>query len=786
VELNFDIVRGILERRLQQTDIEKLLTGLDDTEKTQLLLRITDLIRSTMALMDVANRVSDTLSLDVLFQRLMDVVTETLNVERSSLFLYDRDTNELFSRVTQGNTIGEIRFPSDRGIAGSVFTAGSPEIIADAYSDSRFIRQVDIDTGYRTRNILCVPIRNKQGIVIGVTQALNKRDGEFDENDRHLLESLSSQAAAAFENAQLFERMERSKKEEALLLDTVSSITSELLLKPLLERILSAAMQLLGADRGSLFLYDPATDELWSRVADDQTGAEIRFPAFAGIAGECFVSGRPVVIDDAYTDPRFNPEVDRGTGFRTTNILCVPILTKTGNKIGVMEILNKRDGAFSAGDRRRLEALCAQAAVAIENAQLFDEVSQSRNYNESILRSMSNGVLTLGPDKRINKVNASALRILAKSEAELLDRPVSDLFSAANSWVTHSLDKVVRTGRTDVTVDSDLVLDDGDVVSVNMTAVPLQGAKSGECIGSMLVMEDVTQEKRLRNTMSRYMSKAVVDELLDGGEAALRGSSREVSVLFSDIRGFTAMSERIGARETVAMLNEYFTEMVDIVFAHHGILDKYIGDMIMAVFGSVRSTESDAMNAVLVGTKMMRALRMLNQRRRADHREPIGVGIGVSTGEVVAGSIGSPRRLEYTVVGDRVNLAERLQNANKYYGTDILICELTARGLRQPLNARELDLIRVRGMQRPVAIWEMLDHHTPESFPGMDDVRAEFSRGLALYRARDWRAAATAFHGALKAHPGDRPSQLYVARCEAYSADPPPADWDGVWSLRQD
>jgi adenylate cyclase len=739
-----------------------------------------------MALMDVANRVSDTLSLDVLFQRLMDVVTETLNVERSSLFLYDRDTDELFSRVTQGNAIGEIRFPSDRGIAGSVFTSGSPEIIGDAYADSRFIRQVDADTGYRTRNILCVPIRNKQGIVIGVTQALNKRDGEFDDDDRHLLESLSSQAAAAFENAQLFERMERSKKEEALLLDTVSSITSELLLKPLLERILSAAMQLLGADRGSLFLYDPATDELWSRVADDQTGGEIRFPAFAGIAGECFVTGRPVVIDDAYTDPRFNPEVDRGTGFRTTNILCVPIMTKTGNKIGVMEILNKRDGPFSAGDRRRLEALCAQAAVAIENAQLFDEVSQSRNYNESILRSMSNGVLTLGPDKRVNKVNDSALRILARDEQAILDRPVSELFSSANSWVTHSLDKVVRTGRTDVTVDSDLVLDGGAVVSVNMTAVPLQGAKSGKCIGSMLDMEDVTQEKRLRNTMSSYMSKAVVDELLDGGEAALRGSSREVSVLFSDIRGFTAMSERIGARETVAMLNEYFTEMVDIVFAHHGILEKYIGDMIMAVFGSVRSTENDAMNAVMVGTKMMRALRMLNQRRQADGREPIDVGIGVSTGEVVAGSIGSPRRLEYTVVGDRVNLAERLQNANKYYGTDILVCELTAQRLQKPVVARELDLIRVRGMQRPVAIWELLDHHTPESFPRMDDVRAEFSRGLALYRARDWRNAADAFREALKAYPGDKPSELYVTRCEAYSAPPPPGDWDGVWSLRQD
>lgn len=782
MKIDFEIIRGILERRLQQSDIERLLGGLSDSEKTQLLIRITELVRRTTALVDVANRVSDTLSLDVLFPRLMEVVTETLNVERSSLFLHDAETGELFSRVMQGNTMGEIRFPADRGIAGSVFTSGRGEIIHDAYADARFNRKVDTDTGYRTRNILCVPIRNKKQVVIGVTQALNKREGEFDAEDQQSLEALSSQAAAALENARMFEKVERSQREEALLLDVVSSITSEIMLDPLLEKILSAATQLLGADRGSLFLYDAASHELWSRVAGGEASRQIRFPASAGIAGECFTKGSRINIDDAYSDSRFNPAVDKGTGYRTRNILCMPITTKGGNKVGVMEILNKKEGSFTASDQRRLAALCAQAAVSIENAQLFEDVSNSRNYNESILRSMSNGVLTLDAANVVSKVNQSALRILQRPEQEIISRSVSEVFGGPNSWVTNSLEKVLRTGRIDSTVDSDLVLGGRRAVSVNMTAVPLQDMRD-EQLGSMLIMEDITREKRLRNTMSRYMSKAVMDELLEGGDAVLGGTNREVSVLFSDIRGFTSMSERLGARETVAMLNDYFTDMVDIVFAHDGILDKYIGDMIMAVFGSVRASQADAQNAVTVASRMMTALHELNGRRAPAGHETINIGIGISTGDVVAGSIGSPKRLEYTVIGDRVNLAERLQNANKYYGSSILICETTSARLSRPVLMRELDLIRVRGMQAPVAICEILEHHTAASFPHLDEVVFAFAEAVGLYRNRSWDRAAALFRQALAACPADRPSQLYLERCEIYRNNPPAADWDGVWAL---
>jgi adenylate cyclase len=233
------------------------------------------------------------------------------------------------------------------------------------------------------------------------------------------------------------------------------------------------------------------------------------------------------------------------------------------------------------------------------------------------------------------------------------------------------------------------------------------------------------------------------------------------------------------------MLNEYFTDMVDVVFDYNGILDKYIGDMIMAVFGSVLATEEDADNAVTVGSRMMVALRDLNARRAIAGHEPIRIGVGISTGHVVAGSIGSPKRLEYTVIGDRVNLAERLENANKYYGTSVLICETTAGRLKRPPLMRELDLIRVRGRSMPVSIYEILEHHTKETFANLEVVVPAFKEGITQYRQRRWERAAAHFGEALSACPGDRPSRLYLDRCEIYRHEPPGQDWDGVWSVQK-
>jgi len=784
MQIGTDAIRDILDHPLRQADIEKLLRGLNEAEKAQLFLRIAESERRAAAIADIANRVSDSLSLDVLFPRLMQVVTETLNADRSSLFLYDPETKELYSRVMQGSTMGEIRFPSNLGIAGSVFSKGEAEIItADAYTNKRFNKEVDRRTGYRTRNILCVPIRNKNREVIGVTQALNKRAGDFNAEDQQLLEGLSQQAAAALENARLFEKVERQQREEAMLLEVVSSIASEIRLGPLLAKILTAATQLLDSDRGALFLYDPKRDELYSHVADGIDSSVIRFPANAGIAGECFTSGRVINILDAYKDTRFNREIDQRTGYRTRSLLCMPIVAKGERVIGVMEILNRKLGAFGAADERRLRAFCAEAAVSIQNAKLFEEINAERNYNESILRSMSNAVLTLDADGILRKVNESATRILCRGEGELVGRPLGELFVGRNAWVTGSLDKVRAAGKTDITVDTDLFVDGARAVSVDLTTVPLV-SMNDEPIGYMLMIEDITREKRLRNTLSRYMSKAVMDQLLESGDAVLGGISREVSVLFSDIRGFSSISERLGAQQTVALLNEYFTDMVDIVFAHQGVLDKYMGDMIMAVFGSVLQKEDDPDNAVTVGNKMMVGLRELNARLGARGREPIRIGVGISTGQVVAGNIGSPKRLEYTVIGNRVNIAHRLEEANKFYGTSILICSQTYARMRKGTPVREIDLIRVRGMETPVAIYEAIGHHTDESFPHGEAALQAFTEGVSQYRRREWDHAARSFRDALGANPKDGPSRIYLDRCEIFRSAPPAAEWDGVWSMQ--
>lgn len=568
---------------------------------------------------------------------------------------------------------------------------------------------------------------------------------------------------------------ERTNSDLRELIDVSSAITSEMKLEALLARIVETATRILDADRSSLLLHDPRTAELWSLVAEGLAQRPIRFPDRLGIAGHVFHTGETVNVRDAYADMRFNRDVDLATGYHTSSVLTMPVVARDGRRLGVMQALNRRDGRpFTDADATRMAAFAAQAAIAIDNATLFTEVLASRNYNESILRSMSAGVVTLAQTGEITKVNHAAERMFEVAAPQVEGRSAREVLARTNRWLLEEIEAVGATGEPKLLLDVDLQTARGHTLDANISIVPL--IVGGEPEGLLVLVEDISEEQRLQGAMRRFMTQKVVDQVMSRQDDLLFGSACEASVLFADIRDFTSMTEALSPRATVDMLNEAFTDLFEAVAAHDGVLDKYIGDAIMAVYGAPLGTGRDPENAVASALEMLRLIGALNARRAGRGQPPLRLGIGVSTGEVVAGTIGSPKRMDYTVIGDSVNLAARLQGLTKLYRVPLIACPRTAAAAQSThCRVRELDLIRVRGRTRPVAIHEIMSEPRPEA------LLAAYARGRAALAARDWAGAVEAFGAALAIDGEDGPSRVMLGRATRYAGHPPEEGWDGVW-----
>jgi adenylate cyclase len=239
----------------------------------------------------------------------------------------------------------------------------------------------------------------------------------------------------------------------------------------------------------------------------------------------------------------------------------------------------------------------------------------------------------------------------------------------------------------------------------------------------------------------------------------------------------------MGPQGTVAFLNDYFERMVDCLTEHGGTLDKFIGDAIMAAFGVPVAQEDDEDRALRAAVGMLQRLTEWNFDREAAGQMAIHMGIGLNTDNVVSGNIGSPKRMDYTMIGDGVNLAARLESACKQYGAKILLSGFTQSRLKGVYRLREIDKVVVKGKTEPVSVWECLDYHDTESFPNLQDVLGNFDDGLRLFREQNWAKAKARFEKALSANPSDAASEMYIKRCAMLTESPPGPDWDGVWTL---
>ena len=294
------------------------------------------------------------------------------------------------------------------------------------------------------------------------------------------------------------------------------------------------------------------------------------------------------------------------------------------------------------------------------------------------------------------------------------------------------------------------------------------------------------ERRRYRNVLDRYVSKNVARTILNDRRSfveALKGRKQPVTVLFSDIRGFTTLTEKSDADKLVAQLNEYFSDMVGSVLQHNGTLQKFIGDAIMAVWGDTHSKgiEADAQGAVSAALQMRAALAKLNAGWQENpDREKYSIGVGVNHGEVIVGNVGHPQRMEFTVLGDGVNLAARLESATKQFHTDILVGEEAVKLTREQFVYRTVDLLTVKGKTRPVEVFSLLSDRSQPPPAWL----ATYHEAVRLYRTRKFPEASGRFEDARQEMAGkDFLCEMYLARCAAYELSPPPEDWDGSFTL---
>lgn len=681
--------------------------------------------------------------------------------------------------------------------------------------------------------MLALPLLSESGDLVAVVQLINKLKtvydpgalldekidlGGFSYQDEQVFEEFAPSIRLILESSRSFYKATQQQRAASALMKATKALShSSLDLEETLARVMEEAKELMNADRSTLWLIDRECEELWTKIPIDGCLKELRIPMGAGFAGQVAMTGEPVLIPfDLYEHPNADTarETDQKTHYRTCSMLCMPVFNANDELIAVTQLINKKKqgdfppynpanwpqapecwrASFNRNDQEFMKAFNIQAGVALQNAKLFATVKQQEQMQHDILRSLSNAVLSTDKSGKILAANQSAKNLLGFGEGDRLEgRAIIDVVQIKEGnfgdRFRSALAGTDEKCRQQYYPDQTLLPAIGEELhSVHLSINSIADASDDRNVyGALVVMDDISQEKRFKNTLYRYMAQELAERLYSSGEVKLGGERREATVLFSDIRGYTTLTEAMEAEEVVYLLNEYFETMVDAVAAHKGILDKYIGDAIMAVFGSsLLPLKDHAWMAVQTAIDMRSRLAFFNESRPESKK--IRIGIGINSDSVISGNIGSSRRMEFTAIGDGVNVGSRLEGASKQYGCDIVISESTYLPCADRLWVRELDSIRVKGKNRPVNIYELV---------GLRDepISAEKQRSIDLYHEgrrfyldRKFTKAMTAFGTILEEiDPHDKAAFMYLNRCQHWLSHPPSdVDWaDGVWTLTE-
>jgi len=376
---------------------------------------------------------------------------------------------------------------------------------------------------------------------------------------------------------------------------------------------------------------------------------------------------------------------------------------------------------------------------------------------ELLFGELDIAVLLFDQSGRLVRVSAAARRVLHGCDLEPRRATIASICDTSNQTLASELWDVIEGRDAPAREEIDFATPDYDWIPLCRTILPIDAP--GQARGALLLLEDISEKRRLQALLNKTMSSGVARAVMTAPAPTLGGEMRDVTILFADIRGFTPLATALGAHAVVDLLNEYFSYMTDVIAAEGGVVDKFIGDGLMALFGLPTTHGDDADRAVAAARNMQRALALLSERPQSP---PLRIGIGVCTGPVVAGQIGSPDRMNYTVIGEAVNLAARLEGATKIYGSQILICGETTARLRRPVPLRKIDVVTMTGLETPTAIHEVF---VDEPGATATEWLASFDRGLNAYLDGEVTAALDHLARAAAANPADNVTRVLAQRC---------------------
>ena len=312
--------------------------------------------------------------------------------------------------------------------------------------------------------------------------------------------------------------------------------------------------------------------------------------------------------------------------------------------------------------------------------------------------------------------------------------------------------------------------------------ISLFASGAGIVVENAILFNQVSEmEQKIRNVFSKFVPPEIIDDMVSKQttSSCLVGEKRQVVVLFSDIRSFTTISENNRAVDIVNFLNNYFQVMVSIIKKYGGTIDKFIGDAILAIFGAPKSYKDNAKRAVMASMEMIKALPTINPGNLKLPPSGLKIGIGIHEGEVIVGNIGSQEKFDYTVIGDTVNLASRLEGLTKPYRSPVIISE-TVKAHVPTIPTREIDLVKVKGKVKPTSIYSVFLKKKEITKP---EFIKNYNKAMSMYKIKNWKTALEYFQNVLKIMPNDYISQMYIERCNNFIKNPPPENWDGAKAL---